>query len=385
MSSEPQKNTNNEENNNNSNNNKQTNSTQPDPNEIKELLKIPFVKDLYVKFDLLKKAMISERAKIPPLANKIKELEADINLKSEKIKLLEQEKKNLEETLKSKEEEYNKQKMEQSNSAPTLIASEEIKKLNEELTNLKLENEEYKNKIDVTLKNSENIKNEYKMQIKLLSEKNSELLEEIKKLTSEKDQMESQYKEKLNSNTPSASDFFRERQHYEDIIKEYKDGKDEAIAQLNACLEKCSKLAMENKTYRDSIYLHEIDEGKMAQKLAELKNTLIQINLRNQIYHVKKVGMLSNSEIDIIYGKDKNGNYVMRIDEKGKTELINILDIESVNQVEKNKNKVEIKYMYKGKKHGINILVDELIIDQFVDAYKNFYAESMKMQNHIDF
>ena len=45
---------------------------------------------------------------------------------------------------------------------------------------------------------------------------------------------------------------------------------------------------MENKTYKDSIYMHEENAGKMTQKLAEYKNPLIKANLRNQIYHVKK-------------------------------------------------------------------------------------------------
>ena len=41
--------------------------------------------------------------------------------------------------------------------------------------------------------------------------------------------------------------------------------------------------------------------------------------------------------------------------------------------------------MYKAKKYCINVLVDELVIDQFVEAYKNFYSESMKNQNKINF
>ena len=264
------------------------------------------------------------------------------------------------------------------------MASDEIRKLNEEITNLKLENETYKKKMDITLEDSENSKIEYKKQIKSLSEKNSELIEELKKIKSEKEEMESQYKEKLNSNPPPTSEFFKERQHYEDLLKEYKEEKEAAILKSKESLEKCDKLTLENNAYKESILQHEINEGKMAQKLAELKNDLLQLNLRNQIYHVKKVGIISSNEIVIIFGKDKKGNYVMRIDEKSKTDLINILDIESVNQVEKTKNKVEIKYMYKGKKHTMNILVDELIIDQFIEAYKNFYAESMKVQNHID-
>ena len=73
----------------------------------------------------------------------------------------------------------------------------------------------------------------------------------------------------------------------------------------------------------------------------------------------------------------------MRIDEKNNSEMINILDVESLNQNDKKKNKVDIIYMYKSKKYNISVLVNELIVDQFIEAYKNFYSESMKLQNKI--
>ena len=122
----------------------------------------------------------------------------------------------------------------------------------------------------------------------------------------------------------------------------------------------------------------------MAQKLAEYKNIIISMNLRNQVFHVKKLGIISHNEIDIIFGKGQNGNYVMRIDEKNNSEMINILDVESFFQNDKKKNKVDISYMYKSKKYNISVLVNELIVDQFIEAYKNFYSESMKLQNKIN-
>jgi hypothetical protein len=73
------------------------------------------------------------------------------------------------------------------------------------------------------------------------------------------------------------------------------------------------------------------------------------------LFHVKKVGLLSNTEIDIIFGRDDEGNYVMRIDEKDHKELMNIQDVEYVNRIEGSKNKVEIGYMYKAKKYKISV------------------------------
>ena len=123
----------------------------------------------------------------------------------------------------------------------------------------------------------------------------------------------------------------------------------------------------------------------MAQKLSEIKNYYIKLNLRNQMFHVKKVGLISYSEIDIIFGKGEDGNYVMRIDSNDGMEIINIQDVEYVNRVENTKNKVEIGYMLNAKKYGIVVLVPEIVVDQFVEAYKNFYFESMKSENQINY
>jgi chromosome segregation ATPase len=350
MSSEEQSN-NDQENNNDKKNTANLNLTK------EELLKNPIIKSLFVKIDVLKNGILDERKKVSELTNKIKELEDELNSKNEEIKTLK----------------------ENSSSTNTY----EVGKLNDEITKLKFENETFLKKMNKTLIEAEDAKHEYKNQIKSLSEKNNLLLEENKNLKLEKDKLEE--KVKLVSNV--SYDSVREKERFEALLSEYKKAKEEAIHQLDACLEKCSKLVLKNKEYEDSIALHESNANKMALKLAEYKNMLIKVNLRNQIYHVKRVGLVShNNGMDITFGQDKEGNYVMRIDdEKGNVELINIQDVESVNQINEKNNKVEIKYMYKSKKYCINVLVDELVIDQFVEAYKNFYSESMKNTNKVSY
>ena len=379
------------------NDNKKTEQNPAENIDIKDLIKVPFVKDLIVKVDVLKNGIINERKKTSSLTNQIEELQLEIKSKSEQIKILIKEKMDYEKKEKEREEKERQKEQEEKNKnsskeGTALMAREEIGKLNEEITNLKFENETFMKKLNSTLLESEDAKQEYKAQIKSLSEINNSLLQEIKNLKSEKEELitkankeKEELQEKIRQVSSATSNSMREKEHFEALLREYKKAKEEAIHKLNACLEKCSKLVIENKTYKDSIYLHEADAGKMAQKLAEYKNMLIKVNLRNQMYHVKKVGIVSNTEIDIIFGQDKDKNYVMRIDEKGKTEMINIQDVESVNRVDSKKNKVEISYMYKAKKYCINVLVDELVIDQFVEAYKNFYSESMKNQNKINF
>ena len=125
----------------------------------------------------------------------------------------------------------------------------------------------------------------------------------------------------------------------------------------------------------------------MALKLTEYKTGILTMNLRNQVFHVKKAGLIqqiAHSEIDIIFYRENFGNFYMKIeDNKNNVEIVNILDVESVKISDKKKNKVDISYMYKSKKINLSVLVHELVVDQFIDTYKNFYQESMKSQNKV--
>ena len=387
--------------------------TKLDKNEL--LKNNPFVKDLWFKLDVLKKGIVDERKKTAILVSKVKQLEEELNIKTNEIKKLNDEIKIFKEQNNTENNNTNNNTNNTNNindkqSELALIsAKEEIKKLNEQIINLKLEQESTNNKMKKTLDETEDLKKEYQTHIRLLSEANDSIIKEYKTLKSEKSNLDKEFinmkiESKKQSNIPppelvrekeqlireknklliEKDRLISEKEHFEALIKDYKKSKDEAMIQLEACLKKNSQLVLENQTYKDSIYNHEINSGKMAQKLAEYKNIIISMNLRNQVFHVKKLGLISHNEIDIIFGKGQNGNYVMRIDEKNNSEMINILDVESFFQNDKKKNKVDISYMYKSKKYNISVLVNELIVDQFIEAYKNFYSESMKLQNKIN-
>lgn len=371
-------------------NNKNKNEQSTDNKEdIKELLKIQFVKDLLVKIDVLKNGLISERQKTLEQTQTIKELKDELSKKEEQINVLIKDNLEYEKNKKEKEEEEEKNKntKKQSNS---FMANEEISKLNEELTKVKLENEKYQQKMNTIIIDFKNEKDRYELKIKALTEKNNSLQEEINNMKSENQKLEGEInnlkkeKETLEGKIKQITSIptipISEKERLEALLREYKKDKEGAISQLNACLEKCSKLALENTQCKDKISLHEIDAKKMALKLAEYKNSLIKVNLRTQVYHVKKVGLVSSTDMDIIFGIDENGNYIIRLDEKGNSDIILIQDVESFTQIDKNKNKVKISYMYKAKKYNIVVLVHELVVDQFVEAYKNFYSESMKTQ-----
>ena len=362
-----------------------------------------YVKDLLVKLDVLKKGIVDERKKTVLLISKVKQLEEELNNKNNEIKQLKEEKSNTE--ISNNDGNNNKNNKEDKKSEMALIiAKEEIRKLNEQIVNLKLEQENNDNKMKKRADETDYLKKEYQTQIKLLSEANDSIIKELKNLKNENKNLDKRLQEEIKKNESTyhspipvnelihqrdilareKDQLILEKEHFEALINDYKKSKDEAMLQLDACLKKNAELVLENQTYKDSIYSHEMNSGKMAQKLAEYKNVILNMSLRNQVFHVKKVGLISQNEIDIIFGRDKNGNYVMRIDEKNNSEMVDILDVESVNQNEKKKNKVDISYMYKSRKYNISVLVNELVVDQFLDAYKNYYSESIKRQNKIN-
>ncbi len=375
-----------------------------------ELLQNRFVKDLLVKVDVLKNGLIKERQINADLSSKLKKSEEELNLKirqlkeelvskTSQIKILIKEKMDLEKKLKQQQQKKSSGFFDVFNALNPIIdgkvedenqmentkidqnVEEEMRKLHEEISQLKFENQTYLQKMNSTLEQSENVRLEFKKEIKTYTDKIKTLEEEMKMLQEEKNELQ----DRIKLTSTISSQTLKETEHFKSLLADYRKGKEEAVNQLNEWVEKCKKLSMENEKFKNENERLEKDSLKMAQKLSELKNYYIKINLRNQMFHVKKVGLISYSEIDIIFGRGEDGNYVMRIDSNNEMEIINIQDVEYIKRVEKTRNKVEISYMLNGKKYEIVVLVPELVVDQFVEAYKNFYFESMKNENQINF
>ena len=403
---EPEANNTNEVNSTNSN---ETNSTNEENNKIdytkldkNELIQNnPFVKDLLVKFEVLKKGIVDERKKTNICYSKIKKLEEELALKNNEIKKLTQEKNN---TNIPGQINGNDQQLQLDLSS----SKEEIRKLNEQIISLKLERENINNRMKKTTEETDDLKKEYQMQIKLLSQANDTLLKENKSMKEEKIDLIKEI-EKLNieiKNKPltpppemvkerelllrekdiliaEKDKLMAEKEHFEALLNDNKKGKEEALQQLEESTKKNTELTQENDTLKESVKTLELNSGKMALKLTEYKTGILTMNLRNQVFHVKKAGLIQHNEIDIIFYRENFGNFYMRIDDKNNSEIINILDVESMKINDKKKNKVDISYMYKSKKINMSVLVNELVVDQFIDAYKNFYSESMKSQNKV--
>ena len=410
---EPETNNTNEVNSTNSN---ETNSTTEDNNTKIDYTKLdknelvqnnPFVKDLLVKFEVLKKGIVDERKKTNICVTKIKKLEEELANKNNEIKQLTQEKNN-NNTKTAGQSNANDKQLELALGS----AREEIRKLNDQILSLKIEQESNNNKMKKTTEETDDLKKEYQMQIKLLSQANDSLLKENKSIKEEKLDLIKEI-EKLNielKNQPltpppemvrerelllrekdiliSEKDkLISEKEHFEALLNDNKKGKEEALQQLEESTKKNEALTEENKKLKESVKTLESNSGKMALKLTEYKTGILTMNLRNQVFHVKKAGLIqqiAHSEIDIIFYRENFGNFYMKIeDNKNNVEIVNILDVESVKISDKKKNKVDISYMYKSKKINLSVLVNELVVDQFIDAYKNFYSESMKSQNKI--
>ena len=410
---EPETNNTNEVNSTNSN---ETNSTTEENNTKIDYAKLdkneliqnnPFVKDLLVKFEVLKKGIVDERKKTNICVTKIKKLEEELANKNNEIKQLTQEKNNNNTNMTGQSNANDKQL-----ELALGSAREEIRKLNDQILSLKIEQESNKKKMKKTTEETDDLKKEYQMQIKLLSQANDSLLKENKSIKEEKLDLIKEI-EKLNielKNQPltpppemvkerelllrekdiliSEKDkLINEKEHFEALLNDNKKGKEEALQQLEESTKKNETLIEENKKLKENVKTLESNSTKMALKLTEYKTGILTMNLRNQVFHVKKAGLIqqiAHSEIDIIFYRENFGNFYMKIeDNKNNVEIVNILDVESVKISDKKKNKVDISYMYKSKKINLSVLVHELVVDQFIDTYKNFYQESMKSQNKV--
>lgn len=390
--------------------------------DAKELNKNPYVKDLLVKIDVLKKGILNERKKNAALSAQNEQLETEINSKEKEIRLLSKEKVDLENQLQlekkklaKKEESFlhmanafgksaavnntnkfgipipisnplnflnfnkkqseEKEKENENDMINFINNNEKIDKLNDEVEKLKLENENYKKKYNDTQTSYDNLKNEFKTLIKTQSEKLFTTEENNKKLKIDNERLIKELENKTNLLIDSED----KKQYFQKMVQEITEKKNSYHIQSQNCLNKCEKLVLENQTLRERLHQHQIDETILGEKLAEYKNVIIKINTKVQIYQVLKIGLFSNSRMDITFGQDKDNNYVMRIDDDSRrVELINMLDVDYFKQVAN--DKVEISYMYESKKKTITVIVEEIIIDQFMDAYKNFFSEAIKTQ-----
>ena len=178
-----------------------------------------FVKDLVVKLDVLKKGIVDERKKTTILISKVKQLEEELASKENEIKKLKEEKINSENPITPPDNNnLNLNKQGSTEDMALILAKEDIRKLNEQIVSLKLEQETTNNKMNKTMEETEDLKKEYQTQIKLLSQANDTLLKEMKTIKTEKQNLEKQLEEEklkveqLNQSPIPISELIRQRE-----------------------------------------------------------------------------------------------------------------------------------------------------------------------------
>ena len=342
-----------------------------------------YVKDLIMKMNILSNGLVNERKKSALLQKKNEELQKQYEIKENECLELNKKIKDLE----SFKKKFSQNNVNTNNNEITnndKINNEIIiQKFADEISSLKLENEDLKLKLNNSMTNLDNKIKQYSKIIEVQTEKltkkeneNMELKKNIFELN-----------EKINNNSNISKEEIenlkKEKNHFEILFKQTENEKNEIKNKYKESLNNIKNLEEEKKNNLEKIHQQEINGIKLAQKLTEYKNLLIELNTKIQIFHVQRINTFTKSEMDITFGKDKNNNFVMKIDDGDSASLVNIEDIESVKQLDK--NKLEIKYMFNSKKYKINIIVDELIIDQFITAYNDFYLRSVKEKNNIKY
>ena len=342
-----------------------------------------YVKDLIMKMNILSNGLINERKKSALLQKKNEELQKQYEIKENECLELNKKIKDLE-SFKKKFSQNNLNTKENEITNNDKINNEIIiQKFADEISSLKLENEDLKIKLNNSMTNLDNKIKQYSKIIEVQTEKltkketeNMELKKNIFELN-----------EKINNNSnitkEEIENLKKEKNHFEILFKQTENEKKELKNKYEESLNNIKNLEEEKKNNLEKIHQQEINGIKLAQKLTEYKNLLIELNTKIQIFHVQRINTFTKSEMDITFGKDKNNNFVMKIDDGNSASLVNIEDIESVKQLDK--NILEIKYMFNSKKYKINIIIDELIIDQFITAYNDFYLRSVKEKNNIKY
>ena len=135
------------------------------------------------------------------------------------------------------------------------------------------------------------------------------------------------------------------------------------------------------KAYKESIRNHEVENAVLAEKLSNFKNTFLDMNLQVRVFNVIKIDSWVNKPTEITFGQSEDDTFVMKVKNSVKEFFINIEDIESVQPIDK--NKIEVHYMHEGKAKIMKLIINELIMDQFIQTYHDYSQKSIQVANNV--
>ena len=346
----------------------------------------PYIKDLLIKFDVLKKALVEERKKTQSLEKKITEMQVYSSNKDNEIAELCKAKHDLESQLvlekkKTEGKDLNFSKIKNFFKSNGLNGNSDDKSLHyeEKISQLEFEKETIQTRLNKAFEQYENYKLEYKQLINIQTAKLKNLEDNVASLTKENNEL----KTRLGQGTENSIKIQMEREHFEEIIHQLRSEKNDAIDKMKKVLDRFEELQLEADSYKSILHRHEIENAKLAQKLAEYKNMMIDLNTHIHIFHVTKVNSLMNKEVDIIFGEAEDGGFIMKVKDDKSEFYVNIEDVEYVKIVDR--GTIEIAYMLNSKNKKMTILINELIQDQFVQVYNDFFAKNMRKNNHLPY
>lgn len=162
-------------------------------------------------------------------------------------------------------------------------------------------------------------------------------------------------------------------------------------SELSACKETITKfqILIQDKelvicSLQDNLKRHESENTVLAKKLAELKNAILEENIRTQIFTGKKKEMFTSPSFNLTFMKNDEGFLVVIYEEEdgGKYECISIDDIDNLKVLNDNDNTLEFTFMKNKKSQSWTFIMNENI-HQVIRVYRDFRERNYKQKNNL--
>ena len=355
------------------------------------------IKDLMMKIGVLRNGILEEREKnsefekeLQKAKSSMKEMEGLVDKKENLIISLSKEKYELQSKL-----DIEKKKNEsgstgnqftnlisgifQKRDSNASVNDSELKRLQNENHDHILENQILKSKIEDQSLDFEKCKIEYQNLINLQIEK----MKKTENIITEKNKTIDELNKKMDIIFDNYKKFDIEKTKFESQISELaKENKmrEERIVELILKLEEKENIII---TFKENLSRHEVESAGLAQKLAELKNAIIEANMVVQTFKGEKVGSYFNTNIEITFGRTDDDEYVMTLKEDGDKQYINVEDVEYLKSNDKFMDMVDICYLKNGKSIKFSFLIDSQYVPKIQQTFKDYLQKSIKTNNNL--
>lgn len=245
---------------------------------------------------------------------------------------------------------------------------------------LQTENTNQKNLLSESNKNILKVKEQFQALI-------TSQIEKIKNLELELNTA----REDLVNYTQSTSAVMNQNKTYEVKINNNENTIKQLQGELTACKETIKKfqLIIEDKetiicSLQENLKRHEIENTVLARKLAELKNAIMDENIRMQVFSGKRKEMFTSANFNLTFTKSDDGFFLaLYQEENGKNqETINLDDIENVKVNSASENSLDFIFM-KNKKLQTWLLYMNENIHQVIRVYRDFRERATKQKNML--